>query len=113
MATATSTRTHTRTHTAVYLTDVILGAIGDILAELGIDATRLYADWTQDERAIATWIEEESLKEVVLECHQPGGKVAPIIEFPVAYQASGVGDASFTAQRAQLARFRAKLASVP
>jgi hypothetical protein len=113
MATATSTRTHTRTHTAVYLTDVILGAIGDILAELGIDATRLYADWTQDERAIAKWIEEESLKEVVLECHQPGGKVAPIIEFPVAYQASGVGDASFTAQRAQLARFRAKLASVP
>ncbi len=113
MATATSTSTHTKTHTAVYLTDVILGAIGDILAALGIDATRLYADWTQDQRAIAAWIEEESLNEVVLECHQPGGGVGPIIEFPVAYKAGGVGDASFTAQRAQLARFRAKLASVP
>jgi hypothetical protein len=113
MPTATSTTTHTRTNTAVYLTDVILGAIGDILAQLGIDATRLYADWDQDERAIKQWIEEESLKQVVLECRQPGGKVAPIIEFPVVYQSSGIGDASFTAQRAQLARFRAKLASVP
>jgi len=113
MATVTSTATYTRTNTAVYLTDVILGAIGDILAQLGIDTTRLYADWDQDERAIKKWIEEESLKQVVLECHQPGGSVAPIIEFPVVYQASGVGDAAFTAQRAQLARFRAKLASVP
>src|SRR5437588_1578269 len=113
MATTTATRTHTRTHTAVYLTDVILGAIGDIIAELGIDPTRLYAEWTQDEAAIRTWIEEESLKEVVLESHQPSGKIAPIIEFPVSYTASGVGDASFTAQRAQLARFRAKLESVP
>jgi hypothetical protein len=113
MATATSTQTHTRTQTAVYLTDVILGAIGDILAALGVDTTRLYADWEQDERAIKQWIEEESLKQVVLECHQPDGKIAPIVEFPVAYQPGGVGDASFTAQRAQLARFRAKLANVP
>jgi HORMA domain-containing protein len=113
MTTATSTTTHTRTNTAVYLTDVILGAIGDILAELGIDTTRLYADWDQDERAIKRWIEEESLKTVVLECRQPNGKVAPIVEFPIVYQPSGVGDAAFTAQRAQLARFRAKLASVP
>jgi hypothetical protein len=113
MATATSTTTHTRTNTAVYLTDVILGAIGDLLAELGIDTTRLYADWDQDERAIKRWIEEESLKTVVLECRHPDGTVAPIVEFPIAYQPSGVGDAAFTAQRAQLARFRAKLASVP
>jgi len=113
MATTTSTTTHTRTNTAVYLTDVILGAIGDILAQLGIDTTRLYADWEQDEKAIKRWIEEESLKQVVVECHQPSGKVAPIIEFPVGYETSGLGDASFTAQRAQLARFRAKLASVP
>src|SRR5436305_12437986 len=110
---ATATVTYTRTNTAVYLTDVILGAIGDILAELSIDPTRLYAEWTQDEAAIRTWIEEESLEQVVLECHQPSGKVAPIIEFPVGYTSSGIGDASFIAQRAQLARFRAKLESVP
>jgi hypothetical protein len=110
---ATTTRTHTRTETAVYLTDVILGAIADILGALGIDATRLYADWSQDERAIKDWIDEESLDQVVLECHQPSGKVAPVIEFPVSYSPSGIGDASFTAQRAQLARFRAKLETVP
>lgn len=110
---ATTTHTHTRTETAVYLTDAILGTIADMLAALGIDATRLYADWTQDEAAIKKWIEEESLERVALECHQPSGRVAPVIEFPVAYSPTGIGDASFSAQRAQLARFRAKLEAVP
>lgn len=112
-STSTSTTTYTRTHTAVYLTEVIMGSIADIVADLGIDITRLYRDWAQDEAAISRWIEEESLKEVILECHQPSGTVSPIIEFPVAYQASGVGDATFTTHRAALARFRAKLDRVP
>lgn len=111
--TSTSTTTYTRTNTAVYLTDVVMGAIADILGQLRIDLTTLYRDWKQDEAAIKTWIEEGSLKEVLLQCHQPNGAVAPIIEFPVSYQASGVGDASFTADRASLARYRAKLSTVP
>ncbi len=109
----TSTSTTTRTHTATYLTDVVMGAIADILADLRIDLTTLYRDWDQDEHAIRAWILEGSLKEVVLECHQPGGTVAPIIEFPVAYKTSGTGDAEFTASQARLARFRAKLDRVP
>jgi hypothetical protein len=113
MTTATSTFTYTRTHTATFLAEVILGTIGDLLADLGIDARRLYRDWDQDEAAIQKWIEEESLDTVVLECRQPSGRVAPIIEFPVSYTAYGLGDAAFTAQRAKLARYRAKLASVP
>jgi len=113
VTTATTTTTHTRTHTATYLAEVILGTIGDLLADLGIDASRLYRDWEQDEAAIKQWIEEQSLDTVVLECRQPGGKVAPIVEFPVSYNAYGLGDAAFTAQRAKLARYRAKLASVP
>lgn len=113
MPTSTATATHTRTHTATYLTDLVLGTIGDLLADLGIDATRLYRDWAQDEAAIKKWIEEESLAMVVLECVQPSGKIAPIVEFPVAYTAIGLGDAAFTAQRAKLARYRAKLESVP
>lgn len=111
--TSTYTTTTTRTHTATHLTDVIMGAIADILADLGIDLTTLYRDWTQDENAISAWILEGSLKEVVLECHQPRGTVAPVIEFPIAYRASGTGDAEFTASRARLARFRAKLDRVP
>lgn len=111
--TSTSTRTFTRTNTAVYLTDVVMGAIADILGQLRIDLTTLYRDWSQDEAAIRTWIEEGSLNEVVLQCRQPNGAVAPIIEFPVSYQANGVGDASFTADRASLARYRVKLSSVP
>lgn len=113
MTTATSTLTHTRTHTATFLAEVILGTIGDLLADLGINANRLYTDWDQDEAAIKKWIEEESLDTVVLECRQPSGKVTPIVEFPVGYSSYGLGDASFTAQRAKLARYRAKLASVP
>jgi len=111
--TATSTHTHTRTQTAVYLTDVIMGAIADILADLGIDLTRLYRDWKRDEHAIAAWIEEEALDTVVLECHQPNGTVVPVIEFPVSYRVGGVGDTGFTAHRAALARYRAKLDRVP
>lgn len=113
MTTATSTLTHTRTHTATFLAEVILGTIGDLLADLGIDASRLYRDWDQDEAAMKQWIDEGSLAMVVLECRQPSGKVAPIFEFPVSYDAYGLGDAAFTAQRAKLARYRAKLASVP
>jgi hypothetical protein len=113
MTTATATLTHTRTHTATFLAEVILGTIGDLLADLGINASRLYTDWDQDEAAIKKWIEEESLDTVVLECRQPSGKVAPIVEFPVGYSAYGLGDAAFTAQRAKLARYRAKLSSVP
>ena len=113
MTTATATTVHTRTHTATYLAEVILGTIGDLLADLGIGASRLYEDWDQDEAAIKQWIEEESLDTVVLECRQPSGNVAPVVEFPISYTAYGLGDAGFTAQRAKLARYRAKLASVP
>lgn len=108
----TSTWTTTRTQTATHLTDVIMGAIADILASLRIDLTTLYRDWEQDENAIRAWIEEGSLSAVVLECHQPGGVVAPVMEFPVAYT-SGVGNAEFTASRARMARFLAKLDTVP
>lgn len=111
--TSTSTNTFTRTNTAVYLTDVVMGAIADILGELRIDLTTLYRDWKQDEAAIKAWIEEGSLKEVILQCQQPDGTAAPIVEFPVNYQTSGVAEASFTADRASLARYRAKLSSVP
>jgi hypothetical protein len=90
-----------------------MGTIADILADLKIDVTVLYRDWKQDEAAIAAWIEEESLQQVVLECHQPNGTVSPIIEFPVAYTTSGKADATFTADRAALARYRAKLERVP
>lgn len=111
--TYTSLSTYTRTHTATHLADVILGSIADILGTLGIDATRVFADWDTDQRAISAWIEEGSLASVALECHQPGGVVAPIFEFPVSYVGTGEGDRKFTADRAALARYLAKLQSVP
>ncbi len=113
MSTATYTRTYTRTHTATFLSDVIMGAIGDILAVLGIGATRFLADFDQDQRAIAAWIEEGSLKAVSLECHRSSGAVKPIFEFPVSYETNGQGDGAFVDSRAALARYQAKLASVP
>jgi len=90
-----------------------MGAIADILADLGIDMTTLYRDWTQDENAIQAWILEGSLAEVALECHQPRRIVSPVVEFPVAYRLDGSGDAEFTASRARLARFREKIDRVP
>jgi len=111
--TATATRTYTRTHTATHLSDVIMGSIADILGTLGIDATRLFADWDTDQRAISAWILEGSLKAVALECHQPGGVVNPILEFPVSYGGGEEADRQFTADRAALARYLAKLQRVP
>lgn len=111
--TSTFTYSYTRTHTATHLTEVILGTITDILADLGINMDRFHCDWVQNENAIKAWIEEGSLTQVVLECHRPSGTVDPVIEFPVSYTASGTGDAEFTASRARLSRFRAKLDRVP
>jgi hypothetical protein len=111
--TYTSVSTYTRTHTATHLADVILGSIADILGTLGIDVTRVFADWDTDQRAISAWIEEGTLASVALECHQPGGAVAPIFEFPVSYVGTGEGDRKFTADRAALARYLAKLQTVP
>jgi len=111
--TYTSVSTYTRTHTATHLADVILGSIADILGTLGIDPTRVFADWDTDQRAMAAWIEEGSLASVALECHQPGGTVAPIFEFPVSYTGTGEGDRKFTADRAALAKYLAKLQIVP
>src|SRR4051794_26441966 len=105
--TSTSTTVYTRTHTATYLAELVLGTIGDLLAALGINSSRLYHEWDQDQAAIETWIDEQSLATVILECHQPTGKTAPIFEFPISYSAYGLGDAAFTEQRAKLARYRA------
>lgn len=113
MSTSTSTATYTRTHTATHLSEAIMGSIAEILGTLKIDATRLSTDWDQDQSAISAWIEEGSLKEVVLECVRPDGAVRPIFEFPVTYEAGGAGEASFVHSRAALARYQAKLATVP
>jgi hypothetical protein len=113
VSTRTGTSAHTRTQTATFLTEVIMGAIADMLADLGIDLTRFYAEWGLDEAAIAAWIEEGSLKQVVLECHRPDGTVNPVFEFPLEYHATGVGDARFVSSRAALARYRAKLGRTP
>jgi hypothetical protein len=110
MSTSTSTTTYTYTHTATYLSDVIMGTIGDVLALLGIKpsgSTR----WDQDQSAIAAWIEEQSLAMVVLECSRPDGTVRPIFEFPVTYKATGQGE--FENSRAAMARAHAKISSVP
>lgn len=111
--TSTFTYDYVRTHTATHLTEVILGTISDMLADLGINMDQLCRDWEQNENAIKAWIVEGSLAQVVLECHRPSGAVNPVFEFPVSYTKSGTGDAEFTASRARLARFRAKLDRVP
>jgi len=110
---ATSTQTHTRTRTATFLSELVMGTIGDILAELGIDLMRLYRNWSQDQAAIKAWIEEGTLETVILECHRPDGAVKPVFEFPINYESGGKANKSFVESRAALARYRAKLDSVP
>jgi hypothetical protein len=112
-ATSTSTTTYTRTHTATYLADAVLATISEILGHLKIPTGNGSWDWARDTRAIAAWIKEESLKEVVLECHRRDGTVGPVFEFPVRYTNDVIDDAVFTTSTTSLAKYRAKIASVP
>jgi hypothetical protein len=103
MTTSTSTSTYTRTHTATYLADAVLGPNSEILGHLGIPLSNGSWDFSRDASAIAAWIKEEFLKEIVLECHRPDGTIVPVFEFPVRYTADVIDDAIFTTSTASLA----------
>ena len=51
--------------------------------------------------------------QVILECRQPSGTVDPGDRVPCHLPATGTADTEFTASRARLARFLAKLDRVP
>ncbi len=111
VAVATKEQTHTRTQTATYLAEVILGAVADIVATLGLDPSKL--DIQDIERAMTIWLAEQSMEQLVLECYTPADGVAhEVFEFPVQYS-SGGANARFTADRATLSAYRAKLRKVP
>lgn len=112
MPTSTTTHVITRTHTATHLSNAIAGAIAEILTHLGISARSLVSDWpTEYDPAIRAWIIEGSLAMVVVECHRPGGRVEPVLEFPIEYHGDGSGTLSH--RHVALARQWAKLNSVP
>jgi hypothetical protein len=102
----------TRTQTAVHLTDVITGAFSAIIASLGLSAGYLRRHWEVIELGLMTWIEEGSLSAVSLELGDPADPRA-ILEIPLAYRFTGVGNVEFVASRARLARLTAKLERVP
>jgi hypothetical protein len=110
---ATSTVNFTRAHTATYLADAVLGSISEILGHLGIPLSNGSWDFARDARAMAAWIKEESLNDVILECHRPDGTVLPVFEFPVRYTTNVIADAVFTTDTASLAKYRSKIAIVP
>jgi hypothetical protein len=110
MTVATYTYSYTITQTATYLSEMIMGEISNLFAQLGITPNNA-ARWKLDESAIAAWIEEGSLDTVVLECRRPDGTVRPIFEFPITYRSSA--DGTFENSRAAIARARTKISSVP
>jgi hypothetical protein len=111
MSVGTRTSTNTRTATAVFLTDTIMGAFSEIIAALGLSRAQLTSQWTIIENALKQWIEEGSLEEVVLECGPENAPYA-VFEIPVRYSAAS-GEIEFVANKARVARYMAKLASVP
>jgi len=108
----TYTRTITSTHTATHLSNAIAGALAEIFTHLEISARSLMDEWdSRFEPAIRTWVEERSLKQVILECRRPNGLVEPILEFPVEYDTSGT--ASLLHRHEPLARLWRKIDPVP
>ena len=110
-AVATREQTNTRTQTATYLAEVILGAVADIVGALGLDPSKL--DIQDIERAILIRLTEQSMEKLVLECYTPADGIAhEVLEFPVQYSSDGAVT-RFTADRATLAVYRAKLRMLP
>lgn len=114
MSTATimRTSTNTRTQTAVFLTDTIMGSFSSFVAALGLSSAYLDGHWQTIEDGLAMWIEEGSLKQVTLE-FGPQDRPHAVFEIPVKYEWNGSGDVGFVANKARLARYLAKLESVP
>ena len=77
-AVATKEQTNTRTQTATYLAEVILGAVADIVATLGLDPSKL--DIQDIERAIVIWLAEQSMEKLVLECYTPADGLANLLD---------------------------------
>lgn len=111
--TTTSTYNFTFTETAVYLADVILGSVADVVAALGLSPATSATRVQQDETAIIQWIKEKSLDAVVLEFTDSRGIAVEVFEFDVVYKPYGDADSEFYADRASLARYRAKLKQLP
>jgi Bacterial HORMA domain 2 len=111
MSVSTRIATNTRTQTAVFLADTIMGAFSEVIAVLGLSHTSLTSQWTIIENGIKQWIEEGSLSDVVLECG-PTDRPYAVFEIPIQYS-YGTGEVEFVASKARLARYLAKLATVP
>lgn len=115
MSTATSVRAHvvTRTETATYLGGVVLGALADTVASLGMPMDYLSSRWGTIESGLKTWMAEGSLSRVTLEFTDRAGAVVAVFEFPVTYKSDGVANAQFVADQASLAAYRAKFKTLP
>jgi hypothetical protein len=82
-----------------------------VLGHLGLPTRALINEWYDYyDPALCAWIEERSLKCVVVECHRPGGKIEPVLEFPIEYTSSS---AELSHRHVALARQWAKLTRVP
>jgi hypothetical protein len=106
-----STYTYTRVHTATYLSGVVIGAFGDILSSLGLSPTSV--NWEETEVAVIQWITEGSLREIQLIVERPDGLPEMTFEVPMRYTVTAAGDAQFVSYQASLARYLAKLRSLP
>lgn len=110
MTTSTISRTTTIVHTATYLTDAIFGTMSTLLEHLGLDALTLAREWENTYApAIRAWIQERTLKEVVLECTTPAG-VKQRFDFAVDYTDGGGG---FRNRMQVLSGYYGKIASLP
>lgn len=111
MTTITRTTIYTSTHTATYLCDAIRANIVQLLQHLGLDGLRLSNDWDSSyASAIRAWIEEGSLKTVVLECTTPSG-ITKRFDFDVEYLDGTT--VRFRNRTQTMAGYLVKIASIP
>ena len=110
--TTTSTYNFTFTETAVYLADVILGSVADVVAALGLSPATSATRVQQDEAAIVQWIKEKSLELVVLESTDSAGLPSKCSSSTLSTSRTETRTASST-PTGEASRYRAKLKQLP
>ena len=99
-----ATVTYTRTHSVTYVTDNMLRSMLRIIKLSGLEPESYLEQWDSLSTAIATWMEDGHLKEMVLEvCDPSGNRLIGRFDIKVLYD-EGTRDGTFWTDVDQLER---------
>ncbi|MEV0283499.1 HORMA domain containing protein [Kribbella sp. NPDC050820] len=93
---STRVRVNTHTYAATHVATNMLRSMKQIIRESGLSITRLQNEWSVLEAGVATWLDTQHLKGLVLEVYDPlkarGADLVGRFDFTIDYGYYGDGD---------------------